>query len=77
MAADHIPDSIQGRRAVSDAATSIIRDLPEHLAALQTLVNRCPSPELKKELIVTTGCCGAISPEDGFLIMTANQLETA
>jgi len=54
-----------------------MRSLPDHLAALQTLVDRCPTPELKKELIVDAGCCGAITPEDAFLIMSANQLETA
>jgi hypothetical protein len=51
--------------------------LPEHLAALQLLVNRCPSAEDKKWLIVTAGSCEAISREDGHLMITANQLETA
>lgn len=54
-----------------------MRTLPDHLAALQTLVDRCPTPEQKKELIVTAGCCEAISREDGFVMVTANQLETA
>lgn len=51
--------------------------LPEHLAALQLLVNRCPTPEEKKWLIVTAGSCEAISGDDAFLMISANQLETA
>ncbi|UIJ43780.1 hypothetical protein LZK98_11825 [Sphingomonas cannabina] len=51
--------------------------LPEHLVALQLLVNRCPAPEDRKELIVTAGSCGAVSPEDAHLMITANHLETA
>jgi len=51
--------------------------LPEHMAALQMLVNRCPSPEAKKALIVTAGACEAIGREESFTILTANQLETA
>jgi hypothetical protein len=54
-----------------------MRLLPEHLAALQQLVNRCPSPEAKKELIVMAGACEAITREEAFTILTANQLETA
>lgn len=51
--------------------------LPEHLIALQALVNRCPTAEDKKWLIVTAGACEAISREDGCLMISANQLETA
>lgn len=58
-------------------ADTIDRTLPEHLTALQVLVNRCPTPEQKKELIVVAGCCEAITREDGFVMVTANQLETA
>ena len=50
---------------------------PAHLVALQALVDRCPTPELRKELIVTAGACEAISPDDGFVMVTANMLETA
>lgn len=51
--------------------------LPEHLAALQLLVNRCASAEAKKDLIVTAGACEAIDREEASIILTANQLETA
>jgi hypothetical protein len=51
--------------------------LPPHLAALQMLVNRCPTAEARKELIVTAGACEAIGRDDGFVMVTANQLETA
>jgi hypothetical protein len=51
--------------------------LPPHLTALQMLVNRCPTAEARKELIVTAGVCEAIGRDDGFVILTANQLETA
>ena len=54
-----------------------IQTLPEHLAALQLLVNRCPCAEDKKWLIVTAGSCEAISADEGHLMITANQLETA
>lgn len=54
-----------------------MRTLPEYLEALQTLVDRCPTPEDKKWLIVTAGACEAISREDGCLMISANQLETA
>lgn len=56
---------------------STIFPLPPHLAALQLLVNRCPSPEARKELIVTAGACEAIGRTEGFVMVTANQLETA
>jgi len=52
-------------------------DLPAHLAALQLLVNRCPTAEAKKDLIVTAGACEAIGREDACLMISANQLETA
>lgn len=51
--------------------------VPQHLEALQALVNRCTSPEAKKDLIVTAGACEAITREEAFTILTANQLETA
>lgn len=51
--------------------------LPPHLAALQMLVNRCPNPEARKDLIVTAGACEAIGRDEGFVMVTANQLETA
>jgi hypothetical protein len=51
--------------------------LPEHLVALQLLVDRCPTPECKKDLIVMAGACEAISGDEGFVMVTANQLETA
>jgi hypothetical protein len=54
-----------------------LREVPEHVAALQKLVDRCPSPETKKELIVTAGACEAITRDEGFVMITANQLETA
>lgn len=54
-----------------------LRTIPDHLAALQLLVERCPSPAAKKELIVTAGACEAIAPDEGSLMITANQLETA
>jgi len=41
------------------------------------LVNRCPTAEARKELIVTAGACEAIGRDDGFVMVTANQLETA
>lgn len=51
--------------------------LPEHLHALQSLVDRCDTAELKKEMIVTAGALEAISREDACLMITANMLETA
>lgn len=51
--------------------------LPAHLQALQSLVDRCPTPEDKKWLIVTAGACEAIGRDDGCLMISANQLETA
>lgn len=50
---------------------------PEHLQALQLLVDRCPTPEAKKHLIVTAGACEAIGRDDGFLMVTGNRLENA
>jgi hypothetical protein len=51
--------------------------LPAHLKALQLLVDRCGTAELKKELIVTAGALEAISREDACLMISANMLETA
>ena len=56
---------------------SAIFPLPPHLAALQLLVNRCSCAEARKELIVTAGVCEAIGRTEGFVMVTANQLETA
>lgn len=52
-------------------------DLPDHLRALQLLVERCPTPECKKTLIVTAGACEAIERDEGFLMVTGNRLENA
>lgn len=54
-----------------------MRVLPDHLAALQMLVNRCASAEARKDMIVTAGACEAISRDEAYTILTANQLETA
>jgi hypothetical protein len=51
--------------------------LPEHLAAVQLLINRCPTPELRKGFIVMCAAHGAIEGEDAELLIQANQLETA
>ena len=51
--------------------------LPPHLSALQLLVDRCPTPEDRKRLIVTAGSCEAIGRDEGFVMVTANMLETA
>ena len=51
--------------------------LPPHLVALQMLVDRCPDAISRKELIVTAGMCSAIDDDEGFVMVTANQLETA
>jgi hypothetical protein len=61
------------RQTTIDALTV----LPAHLTALQLLVDRCSSPEARKELIVTAGACEAIGRTEGFVMVTANQLETA
>ena len=51
--------------------------LPEHLRALQLLVDRCPTAEAKKHLIVTAGACEALGRDEGFLMVTGNRLENA
>lgn len=51
--------------------------LPDHLHAMQLLVNRCPTPEMRKCLIVQAACCEAINSDDAALLISANQLETA
>lgn len=63
------------RRSVKKLAD--LSTLPEHLAALQVLVNRCVDPACRKELIVTAACCGALDCDEGTLMISANQLETA
>lgn len=60
-----------------NAPANIPTGLPEHLAAVQLLVDRCETPELRKSLIVAIACHDAISAEDAALLVTANQLETA
>lgn len=61
---------------VSDIS-SINAELPPHVAAAQVLIGRVLEPELAKELIVLLGSIAAITPDEAFLLMTANQLETA
>lgn len=56
--------------------SSINAELPPHVAAAQMLVSRVLEPELAKELIVLLGSIAAITPDEAFLLMTANQLET-
>lgn len=51
--------------------------LPAHLQALQSLVDRCETAALKKEMIVTAGALEAISRDDACLMISANMLETA
>ncbi|MEN2786077.1 hypothetical protein ABC969_06525 [Sphingomonas qilianensis] len=51
--------------------------LPPHLVALQMLVDRCPDAVSRKWLIVTAGSCEAIDRHEGFVMVTANMLETA
>lgn len=56
---------------------SLSATLPAHLAAMQTLIDRCPTPEQRKEFIIAAHCCGAIEKADTELLIQANQLETA
>jgi hypothetical protein len=58
-------------------APPILSALPEHLAAVQILINRCRSPEMRKALIVAIACHDAIEAADAELLIQANQLETA
>lgn len=51
--------------------------LPPHLVALQLLVDRCPDAVSRKALIVCAGSCEAIGRDEGFVMVTANQLERA
>lgn len=64
-------------RQVHRSMTAFCSTVPEHLTALQSLVDRCPADEDKKWLIVTAGTCEAISRDDGCLMISANQLEAA
>lgn len=59
------------------SAVNTMRELPPHVVALQSLVDRCHDAACKKELIVVAAGCGAINREEGFVLVTANQLETA
>ncbi len=54
-----------------------INALPEHLAAAQALINRCPTAEMRKGFIVACAGHGAIEASDAELLIQANQLETA
>jgi hypothetical protein len=51
--------------------------LPVHLAAVQVLINRCATQEMRKALIVAIACHEAIDADDAELLIQANQLETA
>lgn len=51
--------------------------LPKHLAAVQVLMDRCPTRELRKAFIVMCAVHGAIDGADAELLIQANQLETA
>ncbi|WP_338469067.1 hypothetical protein V3I01_08160 [Sphingomonas sp. gentR] len=51
--------------------------LPPHLDALRAVVDRCPTPEAKKAVIVTAGACEAVTADEAALLITAYQLETA
>lgn len=57
-------------------AGSFTSDLPSHLLAAQLLIDRCPSLEAKKWLVVALGSNEAVSRDEAHLLMTANQLET-
>lgn len=57
--------------------TSLEAAIPEHLAAMQMLVNRCRTPDDRKGLIVMCAVHGAIDRQDAELLIQANQLETA
>lgn len=48
---------------------------PPHVHALQEIVNRCPTLQDRKQLIVAAGSCSAISPDEAHLLITANLLE--
>ena len=61
----------------SSACLAAFFSLSPHLAALQMLVDRCPTAEDKKWLIVAAGSCEAIERDEGFVMVTANMLETA
>lgn len=54
-----------------------IFEVPPHLFALQMLVDRCPDEESKKALIMAAGASEAIGRDEGFVMVTANMLETA
>lgn len=59
------------------ALPTALTTIADHLAALQLLINRCPSAELRKSLIVDSAMNGAIHFTDADLLIQANQLETA
>jgi hypothetical protein len=56
---------------------NILNAIPAHVAAVQLLIDRAPEAEGRKEIIVSCGCAGAITPDEAHLLITANQLETA
>lgn len=62
---------------MSAAGQSFSVELPPHLEAVQLLVNRCPTLEDKKGLIVAAGTHEAITADEATLLISANQLETA
>lgn len=51
--------------------------LPAHLAAMQSLIDRSPTAEQRKEFILAAHFAGAIDKADTELLIQANQLETA
>lgn len=51
--------------------------IPEHLAALQLLLNRCRRAEDRKCLVVDSAIHGAIAAHEAQLLLSANALETA
>ena len=58
-------------------APAAFQPLPEHLAAIQLLIARCPTPSQRKEFIIAALCFGAIEAAETELLIQANQLETA
>ncbi len=51
--------------------------IPSHVGALMLLVDRCPTPEARKSLIVMAGACEAITADEATLLISAYQLESA
>lgn len=57
--------------------SSIPSSVPPHLVAAQLLLDRVATAPDRKELVVLLGAIEAISRDEAFVLMTANQLETA